>query len=224
MSKMLAWHDMQNNTCVCRIPPSAVVTSHTGGATVVSHSYLLHLTGWGRRSRFLTADQEIPEEAQATAVSNDVILVVDVQLPIDPSLRGAKNEIDCTVELAPNYWRAIAVLGHHQVCLLFALVSMAPLGSEPHVVKACIMLRWLQLGVVPSAATVILMMARIGFRLGLSSGALWHVCIGVIIWMHDVPLHSVRAATCSMLTANRHIADFSYSAYNQADHCCWRLD
>jgi hypothetical protein len=124
---------------VCRIPPSAVVTSHTGRATVVSYSYLLHPTGWGRRSHFLTAAQEIPDETQDTAVSNDVILVLDVQVLIDPSLGGAENEIDCTVELAPNYWRAVAVLGHHQVCCFASASMMAPRGSGPHVVKSCML-------------------------------------------------------------------------------------
>lgn len=119
---MVGWHG------VCRIPPTAVVTSYTGRAAVRSYSYLLNPTGWGTRSRILTPGPETPEKSQDTPVSNDLTLVLDVQVAIEKLSTGvAENAIDCTVELAPNYWRAVAALGHHQVCCCALAFMLHPL-------------------------------------------------------------------------------------------------
>ena len=109
-----------------------MVTSYTSSAAVLSYSYLLNPTGWATRSRILTTG---PEKIQDTPVSNDLTLILDMQLAVDKlSNGGAEITLDCTVELAPNYWRAVAVFGHHQVCS-FALAFMLHLASKPHIVE-----------------------------------------------------------------------------------------
>ena len=181
---------------MCRIQPSTVVKSLTGGTTLTSYSYLLHPSAWGRRLHFSTAGQETHDGNQATSVSNnDVMLLLEIQLTIDRRFTGRTDGMKCTVELTPSYWRAIAVFGHHQVCFVGLTILLHCLLLNLTFWHTDSTLWWLQLSIVPCATTVMLMLVRSGVRLGLSSAILWHVCVGVIMWMHDIPLRSVREAT-----------------------------
>jgi len=164
---------------------------------MIAYTYQLHPSGWVRRVPSSPLATDTIEKTATVSASDDLVLVLDVA-PIGGKIIAgdAGRRIECTVELAADYGRAVAQLGHHHVrthdllpvCLqltapkLTVAVRSSPLSSSSS-----------QLGVVPCATTLVLMMIRSGFNVWLPSALLWQVCcIGIIMWTHGIPLCLVR--------------------------------